>query len=775
VKDVEGLMDLLHDVKVVDPACGSGAFLVGMMQVFSELYRKLGKEPDYEFRERIVHENLHGVDIKDWAVRVAEFRMWLALVESEDEVPDVEPVLPNFDFKLKIGDSIVQKVADEYVSLDQIMRGAEGKIIEEIENLRGLKKRYFEGESELKKEIEEKQKGLIENHLEKTIKKLENAKDKNQVTLSGEMTEEAKEKKEKTVKEIQIIEETKDKLNEADEKGMFIWDLDFSEVMLEGGFDIVLGNPPYVSNENIIDQGIDKEVLDEMDSSSVDLLKTEYINALSDYVEQEFGFEPDGQSDLYMYFFYKGLELLKPNGNLTLITSDKWLDRGYGSDLQKVILTQSNIKRIIYNRRKRSFSDVGITTAITSLNKSESYAQSLKNDVHFISCSEEYTSLVSPGKLKSILFPNLDSTFTYRDEDIRYSDFGFSRVMSLSQAGLWKLGGGRINQSNHVNKKNIDLFIGTYDGEKWGAMFIRSPTTIFELLQKQSKLFGTLKDYGVSSYLNTGGVNKFYFVQYVSDEGEGLARIKNQEYGDEFIVEKEFLKPLIKSPRELEKLEIESDGDIDLRILVVPPNTNISEFHVGEYIRFGEEKGYNERSGPSRREPWWQPPNKAESGAEIVLPRTHNDNHRIFYNPNNIITDRFYRVNTKDGKIIACVLNSTFGNLFIEIYGDPRGEGALDLYTDDYEKLPVINTENIDTNRIPDNIEMFSRNIDSIFRELGADDQNDVDLESVKNDRRKLDKFVMEDILDLTKKQQIDIYQGILRLVNDRMARAHSA
>jgi len=130
--DFRKLMDALQSVKVVDPACGSGAFLIGMMQVLKELYRKLDIEPDYELKNDIIHKNLYGVDIKDWAVRMAEFRLWLAIIEEEVDIPEKEPVLPNFTFKLKSDDSIVQKIGDKFIRLEDIKAELYGELKDEL-------------------------------------------------------------------------------------------------------------------------------------------------------------------------------------------------------------------------------------------------------------------------------------------------------------------------------------------------------------------------------------------------------------------------------------------------------------------------------------------------------------------------------------------------------------------------------------------------------------------------------------------------------------------
>lgn len=234
------------------------------------------------------------------------------------------------------------------------------------------------------------------------------------------------------------------------------------------------------------------------------------------------------------------------------------------------------------------------------------------------------------------------------------------------------------------------------------------------------------------------------------------------------------MKPFLGSPRDTDSLRITPADTGATKILCVPPETNISEYDVEEYIKFGEEKEYNDRSGPSRREPWWKPPSKAANGASIVLPRTHNDNHRAFYNPEEVITGRFYRSDPENSEFISLILNSTFGSLFFEIYGDPRGQGALDLYTDDYGKLPIIDPGEESIN-IPDSaISMLDREPESVFEELGAESADEVTLDSIKEDRRALDEFVMGKIIGLTEEAQLDIYRGLLQLVDERLTKANS-
>lgn len=376
-------------------------------------------------------------------------------------------------------------------------------------------------------------------------------------------------------------------------------------------------------------------------------------------------------------------------------------------------------------------------------------------------------------RISSLLYGEYDDTAKYREETLYLATQSYARVISIESTALWQLGGGQVNENN-INESNEVTPQGSYDGEKWGSMYIRAPDTVFEILETQGDRVSTLDNYGVTSYLNTGGAKKFYVVERVGSAGDGLSRIRNREYDEEFIVEDQFLKPFLGSPRDTSSLRITPSDTDDVHILSVPPETDLSTYEVETYIKFGEQKEYNERSGPSRRTPWWKPPSKAANGASIVLPRTHNDNHRAFYNPEKVITGRFYRVDPKNSKFISLILNSTFGSLFFEIYGDPRGQGALDLYTDDYGKLPVISPDG-NNYSIPDEaVSILEREPESVFEELGSNSPEEVDLEGIKEDRRALDKFVMGDIIGLSEQAQLDIYQGLLRLVDERLSKADS-
>ena len=139
-----------------------------------------------------------------------------------------------------------------------------------------------------------------------------------------------------------------------------IWSIEFADVFAEkGGFDIIIGNPPYVRQEAIADPA--EKIKD----------KKEYKNCLEEMVRIDF---PDdfnkktkinAQSDLYTYFYIRGLRLLNSKGIHTFICSNSWLDVGYGTWLQDFLLKRCPVELIIDNHAKRSFEAADVNTIIS--------------------------------------------------------------------------------------------------------------------------------------------------------------------------------------------------------------------------------------------------------------------------------------------------------------------------------------------------------------------------------------------------------------------------
>ena len=250
-----GVADALEDVTVVDPACGSGAYLLGMMQELVDLRTALfnigvDARSLYELKLHIIQRNLYGVDIDEFAVNIAMLRMWLSLViEYEGDRP--EP-LPNLDFKVVQGDSLL---GPDPGQLNQ------SRYQIELSDLPRLKARYMPATAD-----------------------------------KDELRQEIADAEERLRNDLGVA---------AVPDGVVDWRIEFAEVFANGGFDVVIANPPYVRQEKI-----------KPASYKSDLLKAFSSGVVS-------------RSDLYCYFYVRALQLLTDGGIHVFVCSNSWLDVGY--------------------------------------------------------------------------------------------------------------------------------------------------------------------------------------------------------------------------------------------------------------------------------------------------------------------------------------------------------------------------------------------------------------------------------------------------------------
>ncbi|TRZ54156.1 hypothetical protein D4Q76_02935, partial [archaeon] len=134
--------------------------------------------------------------------------------------------------------------------------------------------------------------------------------------------------------------------------------------------------------------------------------------------------------------------------------------------------------------------------------------------------------------------------------------------------------------------------------------------------------------------------------------------------------------------------------------------------------------------------------------------------------------------NRFSSKILSAYLNSTISYLFVELNGRVTlGEGALDNMTYETALLNIISPKLFDKHK--DKIskafsQLSSREIGSVFSEIGAQNPDEVSLEKVKPDRRELDKIIMGEILGLSDSEQIEVYKAIIHLVKSRIEKAKS-
>jgi len=301
-------------------------------------------------------------------------RLWLSLFVDAPEDMRLSPtaILPSLEFKVRQGDSLVQRIGNKTFPVSGHATVSKS-IKDKVTKLKNLKTEYFYNKAAVDDwEIRQRERAIFEEILQTEIEEKQQAvfnlkHQKRGETASLAGIEEAKPKqssmdfdKEKINElENQIVELLEQKKNIRKDKPL-IWNIEFAEIFVEKeGFDIIIGNPPYVQKEDIADPlGKVKD-------------KKEYKSYLQEMVRLDFpeAFPPkkkiNAQSDLYTYFYIRALRLLNPQGIHTFICSNSWLDVGYGVWLQEFLLNRCPVELIVDNHAKRSFEAADVNTIIS--------------------------------------------------------------------------------------------------------------------------------------------------------------------------------------------------------------------------------------------------------------------------------------------------------------------------------------------------------------------------------------------------------------------------
>jgi type I restriction-modification system DNA methylase subunit len=271
LRDAESALEALRRVRVCDPACGSGAYLLGMLHELMDLRSCLFKTKQvdsissYDRKLEIIQRSLYGVDLDLFAVNIARLRLWLSLaVEFEGEKP--EP-LPNLKFEIEDGDSVS---APGPQPSQKAMRDIA------VREFATVKANYVKAHGPKKKELE-----ILVLDLKQSISTWTHGDE----AVHG-----------------------------------FDWSVEFADVFAEGGFDIVLANPPYVRQELIVDQK--------------PRLKATFPEVYA------------GTADLFVYFYARALQILKERGVLAFISSNKWFRASYGGRLRHHIAESCRVRSI---------------------------------------------------------------------------------------------------------------------------------------------------------------------------------------------------------------------------------------------------------------------------------------------------------------------------------------------------------------------------------------------------------------------------------------------
>lgn len=558
--------------------------------------------------------------------------------------------------------------------------------------------------------------------------------------------------------EIAKLEEQKQSLTD---KRPFVWSIEFAEIFFDrGGFDIIIGNPPYVRQEDITDPNSHLEPREYKKAllAMVRMDFPEYFAASPNSDAFRTGRKPSGHSDLYTYFYIRSLRLLNPGGVHVFICSNSWLDVDYGSWLQEFFLRKAPLHFVFENRARRSFTRADVNTIITVASAPNGVKRNHK--VRFVAFKKPFEEVVLSENLLEVE----NAAATLKNENFRVHPITVEEL-------LWE--GSEINQNPSLSdnsKENTEP--GKYIGDKWGGKYLRAPDIFFTILEKGKGKLARLGSLAEVRRGYTTGANEFFYLEPVgSGSRDGLLRVRNGA-GWEGEIEREFLKPVIKSPRECRCIVIKPEELRYLIFMCSRSKTELKGTRALEYIKWGEEQGYSQRPTCRTRTPWW---NLGIQNKPIaVWLKAFYTKFLVPLMPNKdiYVSDRFYVVYPLCKGNWAVALNDIFVTLTTELFGRSNlGEGALDNMTYEAEMNLVINPE------LLNQFQIINREIHDIFTECGIDPYSDIPIsEQEPNplpDRKALDDIVF-DALGLTDEERKDVYRAVCQLVWERISRARS-
>ena len=328
----------LRSIAILDPAAGSGAFLLGALDELTALRCAAGETPRAAVRRSVLAESLYGVDVMPTAVRLAELRLWLALVADDDTaaLAHVAP-LPNLDGHIRAGDALLDPL-----TVAATLGGGRALIgtRAEVRRLGAARRRLFHLAGPAKRtadiELRRAEAALARDLLQRAVTQLEAeiarlvARGKDRDLFGGRRGLDALDRG--TLRRLRASRrELRDALRRLARDGetpFFAFETHFGDWRARGGFDAIVGNPPWVRGERLPPRV----------REALALRYPTWRPAAT----RGFAHLPD----LAVAFVERALELAAPGGVAALLVPAKLATSGYAERLRLRLATDMRLERV---------------------------------------------------------------------------------------------------------------------------------------------------------------------------------------------------------------------------------------------------------------------------------------------------------------------------------------------------------------------------------------------------------------------------------------------
>ena len=533
-------------------------------------------------------------------------------------------------------------------------------------------------------------------------------------------------------------------------------------------FDAVVGNFPFIRQEKI--EKANPGYKDELAEALYRNWKTEYSDLFTNVDKKgRVELSLSGQADIYAYMFFHAAAHLKPSGRMGFITSNSWLDVAYGYELQKFFLSKFKLVGIFESRCEPWFEQSSVNTVFTILERCD---EKEENPVYFVKVKKKLEELFPQDALTGAQDRwNAIDRFVEKIEELgdkwnagikdKFNKFEPIKAEYVKQPEIVSYEDDEVRIRIIKQKDLKDEVEAAGQTVKWGQ-YLRGPDIYFEILGKCADKLVPLRKVAEIRRGFTTGINEFFY----------LAEDKIKHWG----IEEEFLKPVLKSPKEFEGILIDPAKLATKVFLCKKKKEELrreGKTRTLKYIEWGEKQKTKDGvpwpdvpTVRNRKPGWWALP-EADL-VQVFWTKSYDVKHLQRFSPERLLADqRLYQViqkDTVDIKTLAGLMNCSLFSLSTELGGRVNlGDGALDTTVEeaqDYLIVPdVTQLTNSQAKKILQTFDtLLTRPIKAIYEEVRMPD------------RRRLDSLVLE-VLGLDPKKYLKpLYDGLCELVRERLS-----